>query len=333
MVPTVPAIPTDRPDRRPVHPGRSRVGADGPVRGDRLDPTASLDFVGFVAVHLVALLGGLAVGCPLRAVLVGAASYLVRAWAVAAGAHRYFSHRAYRLGRLGQLVLAVLATLAVPKGLLWWVGHHRAHHRRAVAPEAAVGSEGVGSEGVGSAGGQRPPAPGLVYRHLGWAFDPATQPVDRAGLADWLACPELRWLQRHRLVPVAGFGVALWLTTGPAGFVWGWALSTVALWHVVLASGRLPRHLGGYRRFDTPDASRNSRLLSALLLGDGWQNNHHHAPASARHGIGWREPDPVWWSLLALEGMGLAWGLRDTMPRRPPVGERALVPAPVPTSR
>ncbi len=274
-------------------------------RRDGLEPVASVDFVGFVAVHLVALLGGLAVGCPPGAVAVGVASYGVRVWAAGAGVHRYFGHRAFRLGRGGQFVMAVLGTLAVPKGVLWWVGHHRARHQEPAPP--ATGGAAAGD-------GARPQARGLGYRHVGWLFDQHAQPLDRARVADWYPWPELRWLQRHRLAVNVAFGAALWLTAGPAAFVWGWAVASVAVWHALLAPGALD-----------PGHRRNHRLLAALLLGDGWHHNHRQEPASAHHGSGWRQPDPVWWSLLVLEGTGLAWGLRDAMPRRPRAGARERV--------
>lgn len=287
----------------PRHDRAVQWPADRRSSDRRLDPTASVDFVGFVAVHVVAFIGVLAVGFPLPAVAVGVVSYAVRCWGVVAGFHRYFSHRAYRLGRLGQLVVALLGTLAMQKGVLWWVSVHRAHHAQADTPDDP----------------HSPRHRNLGYCHLGWLFDEARQPIDRSRVADWYQYPELRWLQRYRSVPVVAYAAGLWLVFGPAGFVWGFAVSSVALWHALLATGSVSHRLGGYRNFTTADDSRNSRLLSALLLGDGWHNNHHRAAGSARQGVGWREPDPVWWSLLILEGMGLAWGLRDTLPRRPQV--------------
>jgi stearoyl-CoA desaturase (delta-9 desaturase) len=274
------------------------------ARSSRLDPKASVDFVGFVAVHVVALVGVLAVGCPLWAVALGVASYLVRCWGVVAGFHRYFSHRAFRLGRGSQLVVAILGTLAMQKGVLWWVSAHRTHHARSDQPGDP----------------HSPRLRSLGYSHLGWLFDQANQPIDAVRVADWYRYPELRWLQRYRSVPVVLYGAGLWLAFGFPGFVWGFAVSSVALWHALLATGSIAHRLGGYRTFPTTDGSRNSRLLSALLLGDGWHNNHHRAAGSARLGIGWREPDPVWWSLRILEGVGLARGLRDTLPRQPRAG-------------
>ncbi|MFZ1613448.1 MAG: hypothetical protein WAT51_04715, partial [Holophaga sp.] len=58
-----------------------------------------------------------------------AVTYLVRMFAITAGYHRYFSHRAFRMGRVPQFLLAFLAQTSAQKGVLWWAAHHRDHHR------------------------------------------------------------------------------------------------------------------------------------------------------------------------------------------------------------
>ena len=73
------------------------------------------------------------------------------------------------------------------------------------------------------------------------------------------------------------------------------------LWHATLATGSFSHRIGGYRNFDTADDSRNNRVIAAILLGEGWHNNHHHRPRAARHGTSWTEPDPIHAGLRLLD--------------------------------
>src|SRR6185437_12807268 len=65
-------------------------------------------------------------------------------------------------------------------------------------------------------------------------------------------------------------------------------------------------HLWGSRRFATTDDSRNSFWVALLTGGEGWHNNHHAHPVSARHGLKWYEVDPNFWGIWILSKLGLA---------------------------
>jgi stearoyl-CoA desaturase (delta-9 desaturase) len=99
----------------------------------------------------------------------------------------------------------------------------------------------------------------------------------------------------------------------------------VALYHYTFAVNSLA-HRFGPRRFDTPDDSRNNWLISLVILGEGWHNNHHRFPTSARHGIGRFEVDLTWLGIRVMAALGLASGLRSaplaltTVPAGPDVG-------------
>ena len=69
-------------------------------------------------------------------------------------------------------------------------------------------------------------------------------------------------------------------------------------------------HIFGTRRFETGDDSRNSFFLAVLTFGEGWHNNHHAHPTSARHGLAWYEFDISWITLKLMKATGLAWGIR-----------------------
>jgi stearoyl-CoA desaturase (delta-9 desaturase) len=103
-------------------------------------------------------------------------------------------------------------------------------------------------------------------------------------------------------------GATLWIG-GWSGLVFGFFGSTVLLWHVTFTINSLS-HTFGTRRYATTDTSRNNPLLAALTFGEGWHNNHHHYPASARQGFYWWEIDVSWFVLRGLAAVGLVHGLR-----------------------
>ncbi len=279
-------------------PRREATTSDALVTDrDRLG--ACIELLVFLTLHVVAVIGIGLVGISIEAIALAAVSYAVRVWAVAAGFHRYFSHHSFALGRPAQFVIALLATLAMQKGVLWWVSTHRKHHLHADTP----------------ADPHSPRHRSFAYSHCGWLFDPANQAIDPKRVRDWTRFPELVWLQRFAWVPVAVYATTLSVLFGATGFVWGFAVSTVILWHSILTTGSFSHRLGGYRNFDLADDSRNNRVIALMLLGEGWHNNHHRAPSSARHATSWREPDPIYWSLLGLRRLGVVTRLRDTMPR------------------
>jgi stearoyl-CoA desaturase (Delta-9 desaturase) len=275
--------------------------------------TAAGDVAAFVGLH-VACLAVFTVGVTGRALAVAVASYTVRCFGVVAGFHRYFSHRAFKAGRPFQLVLALAGTLALQRGVLWWVAMHRHHHSVADTP-ADVHS---------------PHHRSLLYSHCGWFLDPANQRTDRRKVRDLERFPELVWLDRWKLVPVLAFAASLW-ALGPAELVWGFCVSTVALWHAVLSTGSVAHRYGGYRNYDTPDDSRNNRVIALLLIGEGWHNNHHRSPRAARHGAGRSEPDPIHAVLRGFERLGL---VHDLQPGPPPpeLGGSARQPSSASTS-
>src|SRR3954451_2267985 len=111
------------------------------------------DLVPFVLVHL-ACLGAIWTGVTGTAVVIAIALYLLRMFAIGAGYHRYFSHRAYSTSRAFQFILALLAQSTAQKSVLWWAAKHRHHHLHSDT-EHDVHS---------------PRHKGFLYSHLGWIF-------------------------------------------------------------------------------------------------------------------------------------------------------------------
>ena len=222
-----------------------------------------------------------------------AVTFWVRMFAVTGGYHRYFSHKTYRTSRAFQLVLALLGTSAVQKGPLWWAGIHRLHHTYSDEP-----------------GDPHSPRDGFWYSHAGWIQDPRWESTPLDQVRDLARFPELRWLNRwHFAVPVALAG-GLWLAGGWPAFVWGFAVSTVLLWHSTYTINSLA-HRWGTRRYETSDTSRNNWVLALLTMGEGWHNNHHRYMASTRQGFFWWELDLTYYALRALQAVGLVWDIRE----------------------
>jgi stearoyl-CoA desaturase (delta-9 desaturase) len=92
--------------------------------------------------------------------------------------------------------------------------------------------------------------------------------------------------------------------------VWGFCISTVVLFHATATINSLD-HLIGRRRYDTPDHSRNNWVLALLTFGEGWHNNHHHYPVTARQGFYWWELDVTYYLLVVLSWLGI---VRDLTP-------------------
>jgi stearoyl-CoA desaturase (delta-9 desaturase) len=157
---------------------------------------------------------------------------------------------------------------------------------------------------------------------MGWFLTPRNNELRAELVRDWLKFPELRWLDRCAPIVAVLFAAALFgmgellrvwspglYVDGPQLLVWGFFVSTVALYHATYSVNSLA-HLCGRRRFATTDDSRNNVFVAMLTLGEGWHNNHHHYPASARQGFFWWEIDVTYYLLLSLKWLGLVWDLR-----------------------
>jgi stearoyl-CoA desaturase (Delta-9 desaturase) len=250
----------------------------------------------FLSPHL-ACLAAFATGVDARALLLCLLCYLVRMFAITAGYHRYFSHRAYKTSRPFQLAMAVIGCGALQRGPLWWVSRHRYHHRHSDDAEDL----------------HSPRARGLWWSHVGWLLARDHELVVGSAVRDWSRYPELRWLDRYHWIPGIALAILCWWLGGWGGLVWGFFVSTVLLYHATFAVNSLC-HRFGRRRYATADDSRNNGLVALLTLGEGWHNNHHHDPGSARQGFSWWEIDVTYSGLRLLSLAGVVWDLRPPRP-------------------
>jgi len=219
--------------------------------------------------------------------------YYARMFFVTAGYHRYFSHRSFKTSRVFQFVLAFCAMTSSQKGVLWWAAHHRRHHRYSDTEDDV----------------HSPTRNTFFWAHIGWIMSTKNDATEVEWIADFNRFPELRWLNRHFLVPPVLLAVTLFLAGGWSMLVWGFVVSTVALWHGTFVINSLA-HLFGRRRYKTSDTSRNSLLLALVTLGEGWHNNHHHYMASVRQGFFWWEIDITYYILRVLSWVRIVRDLR-----------------------
>lgn len=264
----------------------------------------------FIFMHL-ACCGVIWVGWSWTAVGVAAGLYVVRMFAVTAFYHRYFSHRTFRASRSVQFLFAVLGNMAVQRGPLWWAAHHRHHHRHSDT-EKDVHS---------------PHTHGALWSHMGWFTSRKAFATNAKAVPDLAVFPELRFLDRFDiLVPFllawALFGLGWLLEVVAPGLgtnawqllVWGFFISTIALYHATYTINSLS-HMVGSRRFNTSDSSRNNFWLALLTLGEGWHNNHHFNPGSVRQGFFWWEIDLTYYVLWAMGKVGIISDLRPVAAR------------------
>lgn len=244
--------------------------------------------------------------------------YFVRLFSIGAFYHRYFSHKTYQTNRFWQFVFALIGASSAQRGPLWWASHHRQHHMVSDQADDA----------------HSPVQHGFWWSHVGWFLSKKHYHYNPERVRDLAKFPELVFLDQYdSLVPFTLFVlllttggilkyVAPGLGTGPAQMVvWGFCLSTIALFHTTVSINSLS-HVFGRRRFKTTDNSRNNFWLAILTLGEGWHNNHHHYPATARQGFYWWEIDITYYILKLFEKLGMVSDVRG-VPKH--VLERDLV--------
>ena len=265
--------------------------ADPAVRrgpDDKLNFRSSL---AFFAVHLVPFLA-IFTGVTRTAVILAVVTFTTRMFCITAGYHRYFSHKSYRLNRVSQFLLAFGGTMASQKGPLWWAAHHRNHHRFS-----------------DTARDVHSPKRGFWWSHVGWILCDKYNQADMSQIRDFAKYPEIRFINKHDWIGPWTLAVACFLIGGWSGLVIGFFLSTVVLWHTTFTVNSVA-HVMGRRAYETDDTSRNTLLVALATGGEGWHNNHHRYPWSARQGFRWWQIDMTYYVLRALSWVGIVRDLR-----------------------
>jgi len=226
---------------------------------------------------------------------------VVMAWVagslgIGMGYHRLLTHRGYRTPKWLECFLTACGTLALEGGPIAWVATHRIHHQN-----------------TDRQGDPHSPRDGGFWSHMGWILTGQAMHRDRSELLAYV--PDLRkdkfhlWISRWHVAPSVVLAVVFYVIGGWPWVFWGVFVRTVVSLHFTWLVNSAT-HMWGTQRFDTGDDSRNSFWVAFLTFGEGWHNNHHAQPQSARHGFRWYEIDVNWYGIWVLRTLGLAWDIK-----------------------
>jgi fatty-acid desaturase len=218
--------------------------------------------------------------------------YLTLVWGVAIGFHRLLTHRSFVVPKWFEYVLTILGSMTLQQGAIGWVASHRLHH---VFTETE----------------QDPHSPkeNFFWAHVGWLVFGRGQEHSPETYQKYT--PDLLKdkfhvsFEKFNRVPAIIVAILLFLIGGWGLLAWGVGVRTVLSWHISWAVNSIG-HSFGPQRFNTNEDSRNNWVLGILTFGDGWHNNHHAFPTSARHGFAWYELDLNFLQIKLLEKIGFA---------------------------
>ena len=244
-------------------------------------------------------------------VLLVAGAYVFGVLGINISYHRLLTHRSFTCPRWLEYSFAFLAACSLQDSPPHWVAVHRRHHQYADKNEDP-----------------HSPLRSFFWSHMGWLLvktdDMRRSPLIDRYARDIIRDPFYAWLERRSHWMIVG--LFSWMAYFTAGFiiaaatgaswagsaqfgcsilVWGAILRTVVVWHLTWSVNSVT-HVWGYRNYETPDVSRNNVLVAMLVSGEGWHNNHHADPRSARHGHKWYEFDLTWLVIRLLMTLGLA---------------------------
>ena len=217
--------------------------------------------------------------------------------------HRLLTHRSYKTPLWMEYFLTLCATLALEGGPIFWVATHRVHHQKSDRD-----------------GDPHTPREGSFWAHMGWIIMGQGLHQETALLARYT--PDLSKdtfhvaLTKWHWVPQVVVGLALLAFGGIPYVLWGIGARTVFGLHTTWAVNSAT-HLWGSRRFATKDDSTNNWWVALVTFGEGWHNNHHAHPTSARHGLAWYEVDLNWMGISFLKALGLAWDVKEARLTQP----------------
>jgi fatty-acid desaturase len=297
------------PDERISLPGDARLLLPAGVLPYQLNWPYILAIGAYHALALLAFLPGYFSWSGLIVAIVG--THLCGLFGINLCYHRLLTHRGLKCPKWLEHAMVVTAMSCLQETPARWVAIHRRHHQFA---------------------DQQPdphsPLASFVWAHIGWIL--VHQPeLSRLGIYERYAKDILRdrfyvALERHNwlvwinliqmpLFFAAGFAVA-WLFGAPPAdavqmglsiLLFGVFVRTVLVWHITWAVNSVT-HVWGYRNYETDEDSRNNLVVGVISNGEGWHNNHHADPRSARHGHRWWEIDNTWLTIRVLARLGLA---------------------------
>lgn len=252
----------------------------------------------YVVMHAIALLG---LGCFSWSAL-GLTIFLhwlTGSIGICLGYHRLLSHRSFQVPKWLEYIFATLGALALQGGPVFWVGGHRQHHGFTEDNDKDPYSAGKG----------------FWWSHLAWILYSKKEHFDFQNYynfaPDLAADPYYRFLDKYFLSLQIPLGILLYLVGASQGQGWAFVIYGIFVRAVLVSHStwfiNSACHKWGYRNFaDSDDHSTNLWWAALVTYGEGWHNNHHAYPKSARAGLKWWEIDPTWGVIWALQAVGLA---------------------------
>jgi stearoyl-CoA desaturase (delta-9 desaturase) len=248
---------------------------------------------------------------------------------ITCGFHRHFTHRGFEAHPAVRFCLGVAGSMAAQGPLLYWVACHRRHHQHSDTDDDPHSPHTTPATFRGRLSG-------LWHAHVGWMFRHEPESWGRYVpdlLRDELAFALNRryfvWVGVGLLLPaglgglLAGSWMGLW-----AGLCWGGLVRAFLVHHATWSINSLC-HAFGSAPYETDDRSTNNPLCALLTFGEGWHNNHHAFPASARHGLEWWQLDVTYGVIRLFERVGLAWDVKTPAARALAAKRRVAPGAPL----
>ena len=237
--------------------------------------------------------------------------YVLCAFGTTIGFHRYFTHRGFDARAPVKALLAILGCMTMQGPVTQWVTDHRKHHALSDKPGDPHSPHGHGDGAWGA-------ARGFVHAHVGWMFSNLGMEQGKEYGRDLYEDRLVRVIDRLYLLWVVltlgipfAIGYAVGGTWGAAGeaLVWGGLIRIAAYQHATFSVNSIC-HMFGRQDFRSRDEARNNWLVALLVFGEGWHNNHHAFPVSARHGLARWQLDVSWWVIRGLEKLRLVSNVR-----------------------
>jgi stearoyl-CoA desaturase (delta-9 desaturase) len=236
--------------------------------------------------------------------------YVLTVVGLTAGFHRLFAHKSFECKRWFEASLAIAGCMAAQGPVSFWVATHRKHHVTSDT-EDDPHSPNLFGKGFGAV------VRGWWHAHMGWmlkgAFNDSLRHVSdlrRNRVVVWCDRHYFTWVVLGLALP-AGIGGLIGgdFESALRGFVWGGLVRMFLVHHVTWSINSLC-HMFGEQPHDNGDESRNNWLCAIFSFGEGWHNNHHACPSSARHGFLPGQFDLTYLIIRALQSIRVVWGVR-----------------------
>jgi stearoyl-CoA desaturase (delta-9 desaturase) len=249
-------------------------------------------FVSLLIIHI----GALGVFLPMffswSAVAVAAGLYILTGMGITLAYHRLLTHRSLTVPKYVEYALTLIGVLALQGGPITWVAQHRAHHAN-----------------TDRDGDPHDAHRGMPWAHIEWMFRKNKDRIPQDELARWvpdlIKDPFYRFIEKYNALCTVVLGLILLAIGGWSWVIWGIFARLVFTYHCTWLVNSAS-HAVGYQTFNTNDRSTNNWWVALLSFGEGWHNNHHAFPFSARHGLRWFEIDPTYMTIKVMAWLKLA---------------------------